>query len=132
MSSSIPRETKKETIDAWVLEPIWKVGLLTNATVIFSDWNNFYDYAATEVATGGGYTQGGNILTGRLASYSGTIAVLTADDISWSSASFTCRYAVLYETAASKIRAIFDLGDQTVSNGTFTLLWNASGILTVA
>jgi hypothetical protein len=131
MSSSIPRETKKETTDAWVTEPIWKVGLLTNATTIFPDWNNFYDYAATEVPNGNGYTTGGVTLLGRVSSYDGNNAKLDATDVFWSSASFSCRYAVLYETAASKIRTIFDLGDQTVNNGTLTLLWNASGILTV-
>jgi hypothetical protein len=131
MSSSIPRETKKETTDAWVAEAIWKVGLLTDATTIFPDWNNFYDYAATEVPNGNGYTTGGETLTGRTSTYDGNNAKLTADNVVWLNATFSCRYAVLYETAQSKIRAIFDLGSQTVNNGTLTLIWNASGILTV-
>jgi len=131
MASLVPRAVKKEVTDGYVAETTWKVALCTNSfspsalMVTYSDITN-------EVPNGSGYTTGGATLAGRSSAFVATDAKLDATDISWSSASFSCRYAVLYETTGGKIRAIFDLGDQTVNSGTLTLIWNASGILSVA
>jgi hypothetical protein len=131
MASLVPRAVKKEVTDGYVAETTWKVALCTNAfspsalMVTYSDITN-------EVPNGSGYTTAGATLAGRSSAFVSSDAKLDATDISWTTASFSCRYAVLYETTGGKIRAIFDLGDQTVNSGTLTLIWNASGILSVA
>jgi hypothetical protein len=131
MASVIPRSVKKEITDGYVAETTWKVALCTNAFVPTALMTT-YASITNEVPNGSGYTTGGAELLGRSSAYVGNDAKFDATDLAWSSASFSCRYAVLYETTGGKIRGIYDLGDQTVNSGTLTLLWNTSGILTVA
>jgi len=91
-----------------------------------------YSDLTNEVASGGGYATGGNTLGGRTSAFSTLDATLDATDIQWTSATFTCAYAAVYETTGGKIRAIYDLGgSKTVTNGTLTLVWNTSGLLSV-
>lgn len=85
--------------------------------------------------SGAGYTTGGVALTGLTASYTaaGNIIKLDAVDASWTSASFTARTAVVYTVGTtasdSALWGYFQFSaNETVSNGTFTITWNASGI----
>ena len=84
-----------------------------------------------EVANGNGYATGGKALTGVTWNFSGAVATFDADDVSWSSATFTARYAVIYDyTASTKdLVVLLDFGaDKSPSNGTLALTFNASGI----
>jgi hypothetical protein len=128
MASKIPKEVKKAITDAYVAETTWKVALLT---ALPDDTISTYAGITTEVV-GAGYTATGATLAGRASAYTGTDAWIDATDTSWTSATFTATHAVVYETAGGLIRAIYDLGgSKTVTTGTFTLVWNASGLLTV-
>jgi hypothetical protein len=137
MASTVPKEVKKETIDGWLAETGWKVALFTSASNCLTQ--SLYSACTNEVsAAGTGYTTGGTTVTRRAwGAGSGyvdtTNAMIDANDVAWSSSTFTCRYAVVYETTGSKIRFIYDLGaDFSVSSGTFTLVWNAAGLAKVA
>lgn len=81
-------------------------------------------YSTTNEITGTGYTAGGNTLTvSQSPTSGGTTAFISFSNTSWTSASFTCRGALIYNSSQSnKAVAIFDFGsDKTVSTGTFTV-----------
>lgn len=85
-------------------------------------------YAGTnEVASGGGYTTGGNTLTSSTPTSSGTTVIFDFADTSWTTATFTARGMLIYNSSKSnKAVAIWDFGaDQTVTSGTFTIQFPA-------
>lgn len=138
---AIPKTYRKELSDALVAENI-KVALFTSGGWAFDATNvNHHTYDElktlfTEVsAVGTGYTTGGYALNGDASSYVGAtnVTIFTANVTSVPSATFTCRYAVFYETTSGNnlIRDVKDLGgDIPVSSGTLTITWdNTNGIL---
>jgi len=92
---------------------------------------------SNEVASGNGYTTGGETLTSTTVATSGTTAYFDAADPTWTSASFTARGALIYNSSASdKAIAVLNFGgDFTVSSGTFRIVFPAAGanaIITIA
>jgi hypothetical protein len=92
---------------------------------------------SNEVANGSGYTTGGVTLANRTVSTSGTTAFFDSDDPTWTSASFTARGALIYNsTNGDKAIAVLNFGgDFTVSSGTFRIVFPAAGanaIVTIA
>lgn len=83
-------------------------------------------YSATGEVTGPGYTATGLALTATLSTgVDGTTAILDFLDSVWTDATFTARYALVYDAnAANKEGFVIDFGsDQAVSSGTFTIQW---------
>jgi hypothetical protein len=80
-------------------------------------------YSTNQEVTGTGYTAGGNTLTGATVRSSGTTAYVSFDNTAWSSASFTCRGALIYNSSkADRSVAILNFGsDKIVTNGTLTV-----------
>jgi hypothetical protein len=80
-------------------------------------------YSTNQEVTGTGYTAGGNTLTGATVRSSGTTAYVSFDNTTWSSASFTCRGALIYNSSkANRSVAILNFGsDKIVVNGTLTI-----------
>lgn len=114
-----------------------KVMLVTSTYVATSaatlKTHDFRDDVTNEV-TGTGYTAGGATLASKTLTASGDNFVFDAADVTWTTATITARGAVLYKSvgtaATDPIIALFDFGsDITSTAGTFTLQWNASGIL---
>jgi len=92
-------------------------------------------YTSTnELPTATGYTQPGQTLAGQTISLATNTATFDATDISWTSATFTTAHAVIYDTTntSSLMHSIDFGGDQSVTAGTFTIVWNAAGISTIA
>jgi hypothetical protein len=96
------------------------------------------DYTTTnELANGvGGYTRGADA-TNLLADQAVTVGATTkwdATDHAWTSATFTAYHAVIWDaTAGNDLICSIDFGGaKTVSSGTFTLIWDSSGIITLA
>ena len=89
----------------------------------------------TNEVSGTGYTAGGATVTGKTVTIVGGQGVLSAANPSWPTATFTCRYAVLYKSrggaaSADELILVIDFGvDQVISGTTFTLQWAAAGIL---
>ena len=82
-------------------------------------------YSATnEVASGGGYTTGGNTLTSPVITSSGTTAYVDFADSTWTTASFTARGALIYNSSKSNAAiAVLDFGaDKTATSGDFTVI----------
>lgn len=80
-------------------------------------------YSATNETSGTGYTAGGNTLTSPVITSSGTTAYVDFADTTWSSASFTARGALIYNSSKSnKAIAVLDFGaDKTASGGDFVV-----------
>tara|TARA_R100001163_G_C4942058_1_gene113426 strand:+ start:89 stop:535 length:447 start_codon:yes stop_codon:yes gene_type:complete len=80
--------------------------------------------AANQVsASGTNYTTGGNTLTGQAVSNQTNVATVDFADTSWSSATFTAAFGVIYNnTQSDKLVVILDFGgSKSASNGTFTI-----------
>ena len=83
--------------------------------------------------TGSGYTSGGNALTNTGVAKTTVTSYTDFTDTSWTSASFTARGCLLYNsstisglTADSTVCTIDFGGDKTVSSGTFTIQFPAN------
>jgi hypothetical protein len=97
-----------------------KIALYTNSATLNETTTA---YTATGEITGTGYTAGGATITGVTVNSSGYTAYVSFDNPSWSSASFTTRAALIYNSSkADRSIAVLDFGaDKTVSGNTFTI-----------
>ena len=114
-----------------------KVALFTSSLTIDQDANEFFDaapYTSNQVASGNGYTTGGQALANKTITYTaGTnVIALDADDVTWGSSTITARYAVIYDDTPASNKPLIGYvnfgADMASSNGNFTISWNASGI----
>ena len=94
-------------------------GTYNASTTNYSDVTGNSD----ELPNGSGYTTGGNTLTSVTPVLDSNTAVCDFANTSWSSATFTTRGCIIYNTSASnKAVMVLDFGaDYSVSNGTFTI-----------
>lgn len=114
------------------------IQLLASSYTPDQDNHAFQSSLSGELATGGGYTAGGQALANKTATYDPTTNTtkLDADDASWPSSTLTWRTAVIADTspgsAATNPLESFHQGDvDTVSSGgTTTVQFNAAGIHT--
>lgn len=88
-------------------------------------------YSASNEVSGAGYTAGGATLTvvGGAVSLSGTAAFVDFADVSWASATFVARGALLYNATAAGTPAVavLDFGTpKTAANNTFTVQFPVS------
>lgn len=113
-----------------------KVALCSSSYTPDQDAHDFFDDITNEVAASGTYSAGGATLANKAVTADNTDneGVFDADDVSWTSATITARYAILYKStgtaATSPLIAAIDFGsDQSSSTGTFTITWSSEGIL---
>ena len=109
-----------------------KVALLDNNESPNADDTTFSN---TNEVSGTGYTAGGQTLANQVVSQDDTDdeGVWDGDNIVWSSSTITARYAVIYNTTVSnEIIGYIDFTENKISAaGTFTITWNAEGILNI-
>ncbi len=121
----------------WLSDTI-KVMLCTSTYVPNQDTHVFKSDVTNEV-TGTGYTATGATLANKTIGYTaGTNVIkLDADDTSWSTATITARYAVIYDAtpatdATRPLLGYIDFGADVISTaGTFQITWDAAGIFTI-
>lgn len=113
-----------------------KVMLLNNSHSQDQDNHEFIDDVSANEVSGTGYTAGGATLANKSVTQDNTDneGVFDADDVSWSSSTITAYYAAIYKDTGtpgtSPIIAILDFGGaKTSSGGTFSIQWNAEGVL---
>jgi hypothetical protein len=111
-----------------------KIALYTSSASLDASTTAF---TTSNEISGTGYSSGGETLTSTTVSTSGTTAFFDADDPTWTSASFTARGALIYNsTNGNKAIAVLNFGgDFTVSSGTFRIVFPAAGanaIITIA
>lgn len=90
----------------------------------------------TNEISGTGYTAGGATLQNVTWTESSGTVTLDATDVSWTSATFTARYAVIYDDTPTSpldpLVCLIDFGtDKSVTAGTFTIQFHANGIFTL-
>jgi hypothetical protein len=98
-----------------------KIALFTSSATLGASTTTYS--STNEVASGSGYTTGGNTLAGASITSSGTTAFVDFTDTTWTSASFTARGALIYNSSKSdKAIAVLDFGsDKTSTNGDFVV-----------
>lgn len=114
-----------------------KVMLCTSSYTPDQDTHQYKSSVTNEV-TGTGYTAGGATLASVTVNYDAASNTYTLDaaDTTWSTATITARYAVIYDAspgsdATRPLICYQDFGaDVVASGGTFTATWNASGLVT--
>lgn len=120
----------------WVTDTI-KVALTTSAYTPDQDVHDFFNDVTNEI-TGTGYSAGGVTLGSKSTSYDTTSneTRLIAANAQWTSASFTAAKAVIFKdtgtASTSPLLGYVDFGgNETVSSGTFTIQWDATGVLKI-
>lgn len=87
---------------------------------------------ASEVASGGGYTTGGNALTVSVAPTTGsdpsnTTAYLSFSNVTWNPASFTCRGALIYKVGGGNPTVcVLDFGGDKTAVTSFEVQFPAA------
>jgi len=77
--------------------------------------------------SGTGYTAGGQELQNPIVSSASGVAYISFDNISWTSASFTVRGALIYNSSkANRSVAVLDFGSDKVTTSTFTITFPAN------
>lgn len=135
-------EAKRKLVNGTIdLDGTIKACLTTSAVSLTAGFNGSstdarYADITSEVANGNGYATGGVTLTGvSVTGETGTVT-FTTNPASWSSATFTAKYIVLYaDNTNDDLIGYMELeSGSTVSpsNGTLTVNPNASGWFTLA
>ena len=108
----------------------YKIALYTSSkTVSVSDPTS---YNTTNQISGTNYTAGGNTLANPAVGRTGSTSFVDFDDTSWTTATFTARFAQIYQSsggAASGNNSVLVLdfgGDFTATAGTFTIQFPAN------
>lgn len=113
-----------------------KVMLVTSSYTVSASHTKRSDI--TNEVSGTGYTAGGSAIGSPTVTNVSTNGVFDGSDVSWTTSTITARGAVLYKSrggasSADELICYLDFGTDKVSTaGTFTISWNASGILNLA
>lgn len=110
-----------------------RVALLDNSHS-FTAADNTWSQVSTNEISGTGYTANGEALANKAVTQAATTK-FDADDVTWSTGTFTAYHAVIYDDTLTNddLIASFDFGGaQTVTAADFTISWNSSGIITLA
>ncbi len=120
---------------SWLGDTV-KVALCTSSYVPDQDAHDYFNDITNEV-TGTGYTAGGATLASKTSVYTAATNTLALDaaDTTWSNATITARYAVIYVStgtaSTSALLGYVDFGADVVSTGgPYVITWDAAGILT--
>jgi len=103
----------------------FKLALYTSSATLDASTTAYSATNETTNTTGSAYVAGGNTLTVGTTSSSGTTAFADFADSTWSTASFTARGALIYNsTQSNKAVVVLDFGsDKTASAGTFSVIF---------
>ena len=114
---------------------VWKIALALTVNVA----NTTFTPGTTDLATGAGYTAGGNTCsTTSSSNTAGVYKLVLGNPAVWtaSGAGFTFRYAILWDSTTSTPVGYWDYGSNVVMNGangdTFTITLDAvNGVFSV-
>jgi hypothetical protein len=102
----------------------FKIALYTANATLNQDTTAYTDVGEI---TGTGYTATGQELQNATVSSASGVAYISFDNISWTSASFIVRGALIYNSSkANRSVAVLDFGSDKVTNSTFTITFPAN------
>lgn len=101
---------------------VFKIALYTSSATMDATTTT---YSATNEVSGTNYVAAGNTLTNVTPTSSGTTALLSFSNTTWSTATITARGALIYNSsAANKAVVVLDFGsDKTSTAGDFTIVF---------
>lgn len=122
----------------WATDTI-KIALLTSTYTPNQDTHTFYSDLTNELATGNGYTTGGNTLATKSTSYDATTnetrLIATSGNVWTFTGTKAFQYAAIYKDtgsgATSPLLGYINLGAQSVTDTTFTVTPDATGFLKI-
>jgi hypothetical protein len=134
--SNFPHLLLEDGLAGSILDQTIRVALCTSSYTPNQDTHDYFDDITNELTTGDGYTAEGAALASKTCTMTTRVTTFDAADTSWSEATITARYAIIYYDSGtpgtSLLIAYVDFGeDKSSENGTFQLTWNASGIFTI-
>lgn len=112
-----------------------KLSLHSSSYTPNEDSHDFFDDVTNEVSNSGSYSAGGATLTVTTSQdNTDNEGVMDAVDVSFTSATITARYAVIYKStgtaSTSPLSLLIDFGSNQISTaGTFTITFASEGIL---
>ena len=108
-----------------------KLALYTSSSSINAAATTIYS-SDDEVGNSGTYAAGGGTLAGQTVTTDGTTAICNFDDLEFTSATITARYALIYNSSESNAAVcVLDFStDQISTAGTFKIDFPASGAST--
>ena len=84
-------------------------------------------YSNSNEVSGTGYTAGGQALTNLVVAISSNIAFVDFSDETWTSATITARFGLIYKNSSNEAVLVLDFGgDKTSTNGDFTVAFPAA------
>lgn len=104
---------------------VYKIALFTSSATLGASTTTYSGSTTGEVASGGGYTTGGKVLTvSQVPTSTGTTAFIDFADVTWTSATITARGALIYNSTDDTAVAALDFGsDKTSTDGDFTIIF---------
>lgn len=104
---------------------VYKIALFTSSATLGAATTTYSGSTTGEVANGGGYSTGGEILTvSQVPTSTGTTAFIDFADVTWSSATITARGALIYNSTDDTAVAVLDFGsDKSSTSGDFTIIF---------
>jgi hypothetical protein len=112
----------------------FKAIILDNTYTPDASDHDYADVSAYELETGSGYTAGGEALSQSVAETDGTVT-FDADDITWTTATFTGRYVVIFDDTHDDdlLVCLLDMDeDKTGLGDNFIARFNALGVIYAA
>jgi hypothetical protein len=85
--------------------------------------NSTTSYTTSNEVSGTGYTTGGQTLTNipPASDTSNNSAYISFNNVTWTSASFTCRGALIYNGTTNAAVCVLDFGSDKTASGSFTV-----------
>lgn len=115
---------------------VFKCALLTDSHVPSAGYERFAEVSSTEVS-GSGYTAGGITLTNVTWAIVNDASYFDSDDPLWTNATFTARYAVIYDDTttfpADVLMFFYDFeANQLINNGSLRLRLDSRGFARIS
>ncbi len=132
MANALTNKAKEDILTDYISGKTYKLMLLDDNHTPNIDDEEFIDDVSANEVSGTGYTAGGEVVSNIAATVDDTNdrAYLDGDNVVWSNATITYRYAYLYEDtgtpSTSTIVGYYDPGsNQSSTAGTLTVAWSA-------
>jgi hypothetical protein len=102
---------------------VYKIALYDSTATLNADT---LVYTTSGEVTGAGYTAGGNVLSPTVPTSSNGVAYISFANVTWTSASFVSRGALIYNSTTNAAVAVLNFGSDKNAVNTFTLTFPPS------